>query len=98
MSCTYFKASLDEDSKRTVRKLVRGVAYVFLQTPRHCFLSMRLLTFSGHLERADYKKRSIRKPTRGGEEKGCLKTYRKRNMGKTKKEEENWKNTRWLLT
>jgi hypothetical protein len=47
--------------------------------------------FLGHLERADYKKRSVRKPARGGEEKGCLKTCRKRNMGEAKKEEEDWK-------
>jgi hypothetical protein len=36
----------------------------------------------------DYKRRSARKLARGGEEKGCLKACRERNVGKAKKEEE----------
>jgi hypothetical protein len=97
VSCTYFKASLDEDCKRrSVRKLVRGVAFVFLQTPRHCLFSMLVsCNFFGASWEADYKRRSARKPATGGEDKGCVKACRKRSMGEAKKEGEDWKNTRW---
>ncbi len=71
-----------------MRKLARVVAFVFLQTPCHCIFPILVSSnFFGASREADHK-RSARKPARGGEEKGCVKACRKRNMGEAKKEEE----------
>jgi hypothetical protein len=40
----------------------------------------------------------VRKPTRGGEEKGRVKPCKRRSIGEALQEEEDWKNTKWLLT
>ncbi len=65
MCCTYFGASSDEDCKRSVRKLERGAAFVFLQTPSLFFPSVCVLYFFQGI-------------FRGGLQEECEEAYKRR--------------------